>query len=77
MKRIYVEDKDGTKTDITEGVQAMYVQAMRELLRDSLDRGSGMICPEDALPLVALARTAGFEAWEEVERYVRSMRGKA
>lgn len=65
MKRIYVKNEDGTETEITEGVQALY-----DHLIGSLDWGSGFISTEDAVPIAHLARTCDFNAWEEAEKYV-------
>jgi len=66
MKKIFVEGEDGTKTDITEGVQSMY-----DLLVGSMDWGSGFICLEDAIPLAHLAKACDFKAWEEAEKYIK------
>ena len=71
-KRVYVKNDDGTETDITEGVQAMY-----DRLVGSLDWGSGFITLEDALPLADLAKACGFEQWEEAEKYVEFARKEA
>lgn len=57
---------DGTQTDVTEGVQALY-----DLVLSSLDWGSGFWSYEDALPVAQIARLAGFGRCEEAERYVR------
>ena len=57
---------DGTQTDVTEGVQALY-----DLVVSSMDWGSGFWTYEDALPVVNIARLAGFEEAEEAERYAR------
>lgn len=58
--------KDGTQTDITSGVQALY-----DLVIGSQDFGSGFWSYEDALPVAEVARACGFDRSEEVERYVR------
>jgi hypothetical protein len=64
--RAFVRQPDGTETDITEGVQALY-----DLVLNSMDWGSGFLTAEDARPVALLARTLGFEQAEEAERYLR------
>jgi hypothetical protein len=64
--RAFVRNADGTETDITEGVQALY-----DLVIDSMDWGSGRLTAEDARPVALLARTLGFERVAEAERYLR------
>lgn len=59
---------DGTETDITEGVQAMY-----DLLLSSMDWGSGFWTYEDALPVAKIGALFGFEQDAEVQRYVAKM----
>lgn len=56
---------DGTETDITEGVQALY-----DLVINSMNWGSGFWTAEDALPVAQIGRLLGFERIDEVERYV-------
>jgi hypothetical protein len=63
---------DGTETDITEGVQALY-----DLVIGSMDWGSGFWTAEDAAPVAALARACGFERAEEAERYLRQQQHSA
>ena len=58
--------EDGTRTDVTEGVQAMY-----DLVTGSMDWGSGFLSYEDAVPVGAVARLCGFEGIAEVERYLQ------
>src|SRR5215469_16621515 len=60
---------DGTQTDVTEGVQALY-----DLVISSMDWGSGFWSYEDALPVAKIARLAGFKHSKEAERYVRNMK---
>lgn len=59
--------EDGTETDITEGVQALY-----DLVISSMDWRSGFWTGEDALPVAVLGRLLGFELIDEVERYVNA-----
>jgi len=63
---VIARDEDGTETDITEGVQAMY-----DLVIGSMDWGSGFWSAEDALPVAKLARVCGFPRVEEAERYLQ------
>lgn len=60
---------EGGRTDITEGVKALY-----DLAVSSMDFGSGFWTVEDALPVAELARTCGFDKVEELERYVEGKR---
>jgi hypothetical protein len=64
--RAFARNPDGSETDITEGVQALY-----DLVINSMDWGSGFLTAEDARPVALLARTMGFEQAEEAERYLR------
>jgi len=64
--RMFACDDDGTETDITEGVQALY-----DLVISSMDWGSGFWTVEDATPVAKLARVCGFEHADEAERYLR------
>lgn len=57
--------EDGTETDITEGVQALY-----DLVISSMDWGSGFWSAEDALPVAKVGHLLGFAQIEEVDRYV-------
>jgi hypothetical protein len=65
-KAYHVSD-DGTYTDITEGVQALY-----DLVISSMDWGSGFWSYEDALPVGAIAHLFNFESADEVDRYVNA-----
>ncbi len=65
MKRIFVKNEDGTETEITEGVQAMY-----DIVITSMDWGSGLLTVEDAVPIANLAKACEFQTWEEAENYV-------
>jgi hypothetical protein len=60
---------DGTETDVTEAVSALY-----DLAIHSMDFGSGFWSAEDAEPVALLARTCGFEGREELERYIEKDR---
>jgi hypothetical protein len=63
---MFARAADGTETDITEGVQALY-----DLVISSTNWGSGFLSAEDARPVALLARVCGFEQAEEAERYLR------
>jgi hypothetical protein len=63
---IVVRGTEGGEQDITEGVQALY-----DLLIDSMDWGSDMLSAEDARPIALLARACCFERAAEAERYLR------
>jgi hypothetical protein len=64
--RAFARHRDGTETDITEGVQALY-----DLVLSSMDFRSGLWSAEDARPVALLARACGFENRDEIERYLR------
>ena len=64
--RAFARAADGTETDITEGVQALY-----DLVIGSMDFRSGFWTAEDAAPVAKLARLLGFKEAEEIERYLR------
>lgn len=66
MKILLYKD-DGTEfpEDVTEAVKALY-----DLCIGSMDFRSGFWNAEDAAPVAKLARAAGFEDAEEVEKYV-------
>ena len=64
--RVFARAADGSETDITEGVQALY-----DLVIGSMDWGSGFWTAEDAAPVAKVARACGFESAEEAERYLR------
>lgn len=70
--RVFARQPDGTETDITEGVQALY-----DLVLNSMDWGSGFLTAEDARPVALLARTCGFEKADEAERYLRDQEHSA
>lgn len=59
---------DGTTQDVTEGVQALY-----DLVVQSMDWGSGFLTREDAEPVAAIARFCGFTGIEEAERYLTEL----
>jgi hypothetical protein len=61
---IIAENKEFDE-DVTEAVQALY-----DLIIQSLDWGSGFISAEEAEPIARLAQLCGFERWEEAERYL-------
>jgi hypothetical protein len=61
--------EDGTLTDVTEGVQALY-----DLVITSMDWGSGFWDWEEALPVGLIGRLGGFEKIGEVERYIAQRR---
>jgi hypothetical protein len=63
--RAFSRAPDGTETDITEGVQALY-----DLVISSMDFRSGFWTAEDAVPVAQLARLLGFEQREQIERYL-------
>ena len=56
---------DGTETDVTEGVQALY-----DLVICSMDWGSGFLTYEDALPVVTIAELAAFPDAGRARKYV-------
>lgn len=64
-KIVHVAD-DGTETDVTAGVQALY-----DLVISSMDFRSGFWSYEDAVPVGEMARLCDFEKREEIEKYVR------
>ena len=63
--KVIVRNEDGTETEITEGVQALY-----DMVIASQDWGSGFWSYEDAVPVAVVARACGFERVDEVERYL-------
>ena len=63
--RAFHRAEDGTDTDITEGVQALY-----DLVISSMNWGSGFWSWEDALPVAQVGHLLGFAEIEEVDRYV-------
>ena len=63
---------DGTETDVSEGVAALY-----DLVINSMDWGSGFWSWEDALPVAVIGRLGGFKEIEEVERYIRDRKHDA
>lgn len=58
-------DHDEHPEDVTEVVKALY-----DLCLGSMDFRSGFWTAEDAAPVAMMARLAGFESAEEVEKYV-------
>lgn len=64
--RAFARQPDGTETDITEGVQALY-----DLVVSSMDFRSGFWTAEDARPVALLARVLGFGNRDEIGRYLR------
>ena len=63
--RAFARKADGTETDITEGVEALY-----DLVISSMDWGSGFLTYDDALPVLTIAETFGFEDQARVRAYV-------
>jgi hypothetical protein len=63
---------DGTTTDVTEGVKALY-----DLVTSSMDWGSGFLTIEDAAPVGFIAEVCGFDPDEEIARYLRERRKDA
>jgi len=66
VARAFARAEDGTETDITEGVQALY-----DLVISSMDFRSGFWTVEDAVPVAVIARLLKFKQAEEIERYLR------
>lgn len=62
---IYVRSPNGDHVVVTAGVQALY-----DLVIDSMDWGSGFLTVEDATPVVEIAKLCGFERSEEAAWYV-------
>jgi hypothetical protein len=56
---------DGTTTNITEGVQALYDGVIQ-----SMDWGSGFWSIEEAAPIADIAHLCGFQGVEETDRYL-------
>jgi len=69
--RIVAIQEDGSHKDITEGVQICY-----DLLRQSLDWGSGFLDTEEVDAVVRLANDAGFADFENLIREVWADRRK-
>jgi len=67
VARAFARAEDGTETDITEGVQALY-----DLVISSMDFRSGFWTVEDAVPVAVIARLLKFKQAEEIERYLRT-----
>jgi len=63
--RCYVVADDGTETDITDGVGALY-----DLVVGSMDWGSGFLTVEDATPVSVIAHACGYENAAEVDEYL-------
>jgi hypothetical protein len=73
-KIILAYDADGVPgyrdgIDVTEAVQALY-----DLVVQSMDWGSGFLTAEDAEPVALIARVCGFERLDEAERYLEEAR---
>lgn len=56
MIKIWTENEDGTRTEVTEAVQCLY-----DLLLSSMDFGSGFLSVEEIIPIAELADAAGFD----------------
>lgn len=67
MMRVMVHLDDGSEVDVTDGVQALY-----DIVIQSMDWGSGFLSVEDALPVLHVAKTCGFEDWQAAQVYVNS-----
>lgn len=61
--------EDGTETDVTEALQALY-----DLAVGSSGWGSGFWSAEDAEPVALMARTCGFEEVDEITKYIQDRR---
>jgi len=59
--KIYVEHDDGSKIEITEGVQAAY-----DVAWGSLDWGSGFLSTEDMTAIANLAGACDFPSFRDV-----------
>lgn len=57
---------DGTVTDVTSAVQALY-----DLAVSSMDYTSGFWSYEDAAPVAELAKRCEFRGYEGIEKYAR------
>lgn len=57
--------RDGQETDITEGVQALY-----DLVINSMDWGSGFLSDEDVRPVIEVAEACQFASFAEAREYV-------
>lgn len=72
--KIYAEDADGNRVDITEGVQVLY-----DCVHASMDWGSGFLSVEDVAGILNVAQAAGFlvpeEAREQYAEYARQIAG--
>jgi hypothetical protein len=69
--RIVAIQEDGSHKDITEGVQICY-----DLLRQSLDWGSGFLDTQEVDAVVRLANDADFADFEELIRGLWASRRK-
>lgn len=63
---------DGSTENITEGVQALY-----DLIIQSMDWGSSFLSIEEVMPMAKLAHFCGFKGHDEVDRYIGSMQLEA
>lgn len=72
--KIYAEDADGNRVDITEGVQVLY-----DCVHASMDWGSGFLSVEDVAGILNVAQAAGFlvpeEAREQYASYAQQIAG--
>lgn len=69
---IHAVPLDGDPTDITEGVQALY-----DLVIQSMDWGSGFLSIEDVEPIAKLAKACGFSGAEAADKYIEQRREDA
>jgi hypothetical protein len=70
--RVIARHDDGSETDVTEGVQALYDHCV-----SSMDWGSGFLDNIDAAGIVLIAQKCGFlvpeEAAEKFEEYIKGL----
>jgi hypothetical protein len=65
MGRAIHRADDGSETDITEGVQALY-----DLVISSMDWGSGFWTEDDAAPVSLIGHLLGFAKIDQVDKYI-------
>lgn len=70
--KIVAIQEDGSQKDITEGVQICY-----DLLRQSLDWGSGFLDVDEVDAVIRLAHDSGFADFEELIKSVWAERRKS
>ena len=63
---VITRDIDGNEIDVTTGVQALY-----DLVINSMDWGSGFLSLEDVIPISEIARICGFEQLKEIDEYIK------